>query len=121
MPRVRTRKATDLDVVAHQIVFGRELVDRPFEILLLVIPAWSPGKNAADVEVLAEDVPHHVLGGDPFGRRFVVLAAGCVDVMIAADPTEIADLDPPLEPERLAVILSLRHLDCPLQNSILRP
>ena len=56
------------------------------EVALLVIPARPPAQTAADVEVLAENVPHHVLGRDALGGTLVVGAAGRVDVVVAGIP-----------------------------------
>src|SRR6266550_3702110 len=83
MPRVLTGEAGDLDVIPHEVVLRRKLVHGSFEELLLVIPTGTPRENAADVEVFAYDVPHHVGRRDAFGRGFVVSAAGGVDMMIA--------------------------------------
>ncbi len=100
MAGVRRREAGDLDVVAHQVVGGRQRVDLALEELLLGIPARPPRQHAADVQVLAQDVPPHVLGLDALGRALVVRAAGRVDVMIARVPVHLGQVDPALEPER---------------------
>ena len=49
----------------------------------LKIPTWSPTQDRAHVEVLAEDMTHHVFGVDPFGWLLIMQAAGRMDVMIA--------------------------------------
>lgn len=69
------------------------------------------GEDAADVEILAENVPHHVGRRDPFGRGFVMFATRRMDVVVAADPAQVADLDPALEAERFAVRLRGRDGD----------
>ena len=69
---MRRGKTRDLDVVAHQIIVGRQRVDLAAEKLLLSVPARAPGEDAADIKVLAQDVPPHVLGLDPLGRAFIV-------------------------------------------------
>ena len=83
MAGVLAGEAANLDVVAHDLVLQRELVDGAFEELLLVIPTRTPGEDAPDIEVFADDVPHHVGGGDAFGGGLVMGAAGGVNVMIA--------------------------------------
>ena len=77
----------------------------PLEILLLRIPARPPRKDAADIQVLAQDVPHHVAWADAFGRAVVVGAAGGVDVVIAGEPTALEGMNPADEPHRLAMTL----------------
>src|SRR4051794_2398713 len=103
MAGMLTGEAADLDVVPHDVVLRRKLVHCPFKELLLVVPARPPRKHAAHVEVLANDVPHHVGWRNTFGRRFVMRAAGGMHMMIARDPAEISQLDPALHAERLAL------------------
>ena len=98
---VAGREAGDLDVVAHQVLGGGEAVVLALEELLLEIPARAPAQHAADVQVLAQDVPHHVLRLDALGGLLVVRAAGRVDVVIAGVPAHLRRIDPALEPERL--------------------
>src|SRR5262245_45005914 len=102
MAGVSAGEAADLDVVAHDVVFGREFVDGALEELLLVVPAGTPGEYAADIEVFADDVPHHIGRSDAFSGGFVVGAAGGVDVVIAGNPAEVGELDPALHAERFA-------------------
>src|SRR5262249_26837614 len=78
VPRMAGREARHLDVIAKQVVGPGQGADLPLEVTLLVIPARAPAQTAADVEVLAQDVPHHVLGRDALGRALVVSAAGGV-------------------------------------------
>ncbi len=69
------------------------------EELTLVVVARPPVQHGADAERLAEDVPHHVLGPDAFGRALVVAAAGGVHVVVAGVPALRRRIDPPREPE----------------------
>ena len=103
VPGVRGGEARDLDVVAHQVFGGRQRVHLAVEELLLGVPARAPGQHAADVEVLAQDVPHHVVGLDALGRALVVGAAGGVDVVVAREPVHLRQVDPALEREDLVV------------------
>ena len=50
--------------------------------------------GGADLEVLAEDVAHHVGRMHSLGRVGVVGAAGGVDVVVAGDPAEPRGIDP---------------------------
>ena len=76
-------EAGDLDVVAEQVGALRDGVDLAGEELLLEVEARAPGQVAADLQVFAQDVAHHVLGVDALGRVGVVGAAGGVDVVVA--------------------------------------
>src|SRR5438874_10457616 len=102
MTGVSAREAADLHVVAHDVVLQRQLVDGTLEELLLVVPTRTPGEDAADVEVFADDMPHHVGGGDAFGGSLVVGAAGRVDVVIAGNPAKVGELDPAFHTEGFA-------------------
>ena len=73
----------DLHVVADPIFSGRQLVVFAFEERLLEVPAGAPGQDAADLQVFAQDVPHHVLWIDAFGGTFIVGAAGRMDMVVA--------------------------------------
>ena len=100
---VRRREAAHLDVVAHQRLRGRKGRWLSFEVLLLDIPTRPPGEDAANVEILADDVPHHVGRADAGGGIFIVRAAGGVDVVVAGEPAALRRLDPAFEAEVLAV------------------
>ena len=113
-------EAGDLHVVPHHIVFGRELVDFALKEFLLVIPAWPPRQNATNVEVFAENVQHHVRGSHAFGRGFVVGTAGSVDMMIAAIPAAVGQLDPAFEAEGFGMFLIAGNGDAFLGDYILR-
>ena len=89
MPRVTGGEAGDFDVVSHDVARRGQRTDLPFEELLLVVPARPPRQHAADVEVFAEDVAHHVFGADAFGRRLIMGAAGGVDVVVAGVPAAL--------------------------------
>ena len=106
MAGVRRGKARDFDVVAHQVFGGGERVDLALEELLLGVPARPPAQHAADVQVLAQDVPPHVLGLDALGRAFVVGTARRVDVVVAGEPVHRRQVDPALELERLMMGLA---------------
>ena len=99
MAGVARREARDFHVVAHDVFFGRERVGLAFEESLLEIPARPPTQHLADVQVLAQDVPHHVLRVDALGGLFVVRAAGRVDVMVARIPSELRGINPPRQAE----------------------
>ena len=71
---------------ASALIGRRERMVLRREELLLVVLARPPGQHAADVELLAQDLRHHVLGQHAFGRVLVVRAAGGVDVVIAGEP-----------------------------------
>src|SRR5208337_3674255 len=57
MPRVRRRKARDFDIVAHHVFGCGERVDLALEELLLGVPARTPAQHAANIKVLAQDMP----------------------------------------------------------------
>ena len=97
MAGVARREARDFHVVAHDVFFGRERVGLAFEESLLEIPARPPTQHLADVQVLAQDVPHHVLRVDALGGLFVVRAAGGVNVMIATPPACGRGIDPAVD------------------------
>ena len=65
---VARREAGHFDVVAQQIIRRGQRMDLALEIAFLVIPARSPAQAAADVEILAEHMPHHVFRRDALGR-----------------------------------------------------
>ena len=100
---VRRREAAHLDVVAHQRFRRREGRWLSLEVLFLDIPTRPPGEDAADVEILADDVPHHVGRADAGGGVFIVGAAGGVDVVVAGEPAAQRRLDPAFEAEIFAV------------------
>ena len=95
MPRVRGREPADLDVVSHQVVRLRQGVRLPLKELFLGIPARAPGQHAADVQILAQDMPHHVGGTDPFGRAVVMGTPRCVNVMVSRVPEPLGRVNPP--------------------------
>ena len=109
MSRVLRRKSGDLDVVPHDVILQRQPADVSFEELLLEIPARSPRQHATDVQVLAQDMSHHGLGGDALRRGFVMGATGGMHVMVARIPTQIGQLDPAFQLEGFAMCLRLRH------------
>src|SRR5262249_14708505 len=92
---VRT-EAADLHVVAEQKRILRGLVFGACEELLLIVEAGAPREIRADLEVFALAVARHVRCVHAHGRYRVVRAAGCVDVMIAAPPTQLGRIDPAL-------------------------
>src|SRR5207247_7714148 len=93
-------EAGDLDVVAQQVREPRHLVHRAGEELLLVIEAWAPGQGAADLQVLAHAVSHHIRRADAFGRVRVMRAAGGVDVVVAGPPAQAGGVDTALPAAR---------------------
>src|SRR6185437_7356367 len=90
-------------VIAEEVVRRGQGVDLALEVAFLVIPARTPAQAAADVEILAENVAHHVLRRDAFGRAFVMRAASRVDVVIAGVPALGGGMDPALEMKLLVV------------------
>src|SRR5207302_2365011 len=50
----------DFDVVANEVGIAGEFVDLASEELLLVIEAWAPGEIAADFQIFAGALAHHV-------------------------------------------------------------
>src|SRR5262249_3162795 len=120
VPRMTRREARHLNIVAQQVRRCGERVDLAFEVALLVIPARAPAQTAADVEVLAQDVPHHVLGSDALGRALVVRAAGGMNVMVARPPALLRRMHPALQLEALGMRLRLRHRDVPGEDEVLR-
>ncbi len=120
MPRVGRREARDLDVVPHDVVIGGKLVHLTVEELLLVVPTRSPRQHAADVEVLAEDVPHHVGRRDALSGALVVRASCRVDVVVAGSPTLSGKMNPPREMELLAMLRALRNGDLALLDVVFR-
>ena len=99
MPGAVRAEAADLDVVAEQVGELRNLVLVPGEELLLVIEARAPREIAADFQILAEAMAHHVLREHAFGGIRVVRATGGVNVMIAGPPAELRGIDPALDLE----------------------
>src|SRR5206468_1151761 len=55
------------------------------------------------------------------GRRFIMRAAGSMNVMVARVPTMVDKLDPPLEVEVFSVRFACGYADLPRQHLILRP
>ena len=116
---MRRGESGDLHVVPHQVLGRGELVDRTIEELLLGVPARPPAQDAADVQVLSQDVPPHVVGLDALGRALVVGAAGRVDVVIARVPLHRRQVDPTLQLEVLAMGRPLGHGHGPLEDAVL--
>src|SRR6184192_989708 len=56
MPRMRTGKTGGFNVVTHQMAIGGKLVHLALKKLLLKIPARPPGQDAADIQILGEDL-----------------------------------------------------------------
>ncbi len=110
MPGVRRGKAAHLDVVPHQVIGPRQVRDFPLEVLLLRVPAGTPAQHAADVQILPDDVPHHVGRRHPFGRAVVVCTAGRMHVMVARIPVPRRRMNPALEVEILACCVVARPL-----------
>ena len=94
---VARRKPRHLDVVVHDSLRLRKLVVLAAEKLLLVIPGRTPRQHRADVEVLAQNLPDHVLRMYAFGRILVVRTAGSVDMVVARPPAVLRRIDPSLE------------------------
>src|SRR5215831_17163280 len=99
----------------------RKRVHATFEIAFLMIPARSPAQAAPDVQVLAENVAHHVLGRDALRRAFIMSAAGGMDVMVARPPAALGRVYPALEGERFGVRGCPWNSDLFLQHQVFRP
>ena len=67
VPRLVGAEPGDLDVVAQQVGVGRNLVVLAGEELLLVVEAGPPGQVGADLQVLTQDLSHHVGRVNPLG------------------------------------------------------
>ena len=103
-------EAGDLDVVAQHVGMNGNLVVFAGEELLLIIEARPPRQVRADLQVFAENVPHHVLRVDALGRVCVVRAAGGVDVVVAGDVAKLHRVNPPLDLE-IEALRGLRNRD----------
>src|SRR5262244_2329773 len=66
------------DVIADQVILRRYRIVFALEESLLEIPTGPPREHIAHLEVLADDVAHHVLRENAFGGLFVVCATGSV-------------------------------------------
>src|SRR5205085_3297445 len=100
--------------VAHHLAGLR------LEVALLVIPARPPAQAAADVEILTQDVAHHVFRGHALRRALVVGTAGGVDVVIAAVPAPGPREHPALQLEALGVRRRGGHGDLAALDEVLR-
>ena len=112
---VARRKPRHLDVVVHDSLRLGKLVVLAAEKLLLVVPRRTPRQHRADVEVLAQNLPDHVLRMYAFGRILVVRTARSVDMVVARPPAVLRRIDPSLELKRK---LARR---VPLDGQFLRP
>ena len=83
MAGVAGRKSRHLEVVMHPAIGFRQRVVLPRKELFLVVVTGSPCQHRADVERLAVDLTHHVLGQHAFGGVLIVRAACGMHVMIA--------------------------------------
>ncbi len=117
---VAGREPADLHVVAHQVVGGRKQVVLAFKEGLLEIPVRTPAQHRADLEVLAQDVTHHVLGIHTLGGLLVVGAAGGVDVVVARVPAHLGRIDPAIQAESQLQRIG-RHLDLTGPLEVLGP
>src|SRR5215831_1892906 len=90
----------DFEIVMHQLVGLRERMILPGEELLLIVVIRPPREDRREVEMLAEDLPDHVLGFDTFGWVRVVRAYRGMNVVIARIPAVFRRIDPAVELER---------------------
>ena len=97
-------KARNLDVVAEKIGIQGDDIVFAGEKLFLIVKTRPPSEVGADLEILAEAVPHHVRRVNPLGRVGVMGATGGVDVVIARPPTHQRWINPALHLERLGDI-----------------
>src|SRR5579883_3483251 len=120
MTAVARWKSGHFHIVAEQMMGRGQGIDFALEIAFLVIPARPPAETAADVEIFAENVAHHVLWGNALGRTFVVGAAGGMDVVVAGVPAFGSWMNPALEAELFGMDAAQRHRDRLLENTIFR-
>ena len=83
-------------------------MDFALEKLLLVIPTGSPREYTADIEILSENVSHHILWRNTLSGAFVVGATRCMDVVIPGTPALCCDMNPSFEMKGLFMRLSIR-------------
>jgi hypothetical protein len=95
-------------------------MDVAFEKLFLKIPARSPRQHAADIQILTQNMSHHVLGADTLRWRFIMGAAGGVHMMVTREPAMIHQFDPTLQLERFLVRFCCGNFDFPDLNPIFR-
>jgi hypothetical protein len=76
-------EARDLNVIVQQIGRAGDEVVSTREKAFLRIESRAPGECRADLQVLAERVPHHVRGEHALGGVHVVSATRGVDMMVA--------------------------------------
>src|SRR5262245_22319842 len=93
-------EARNLNVIAHQVIGGRKLVDFALEELLLIVIARSPRKHRSDIESFAQNMTHHILWEDSLSRTFIMRAPGGVNMMIPRIPAKGSGINPPLKFER---------------------
>src|SRR5262245_1611769 len=91
-----------------------------FEVALLMIPTRSPAQTAADVQVLAKNMAHHVFGRDALGWTLIVGASCGVDVMIAGVPVFASGVNPAFKLESLGMGRTGWNGDLALKNQIFR-
>src|SRR6476661_5104211 len=82
-------KAADFQVVLQTCERLADEVRFRREIATLEIKARPPRQNAADVQSFPLNLPEHVRRRHSFRRRRVVRASGSVDVVIAAEESEL--------------------------------
>src|SRR5216683_2370220 len=114
-------KSRYLHVITEEIIGSGKRIDLSLEVALLVVPARSPAQAAADVEVLAEDMAHHVGRRDALSGAFIVCTSGRVNVMIPRIPARGGGMHPAAELERLFMNDTNRYGDLLFLNQILRP
>src|SRR5207247_3820994 len=84
----------DLDVIVQQVGVARNCVVLSSEKLLLIVEARTPRQVAANLQILAEAMSHHVRRMNTFTRFGVMRAAGGVNVMVTGPPAELRGINP---------------------------
>ena len=94
MPRLVGTEAGNFHIVMQEVREPRHSVIRARKELFLIVEARSPGEIGAHLEVLAEHMPNHIVGENPFRRAFIVGATCCVNMVIARPPAEPRGINP---------------------------
>lgn len=91
------RESADFHIVAHQVIRYGKGRDFPFKEFFLVIPAWSPGQDTADIQVFPHNMFHHVDRFDSLRRILVMHAASRVNMMITGEPVSGCGVNPAIQ------------------------
>src|SRR5436309_13652653 len=111
VPRMARGEARDLQIVAHQIRGSGQRMIFPLKEPLLKVVARPPGKDAADIQVLAQDMTHHIFREDSLRRLLIVEASGRMNMVISGIPASIRGVDPALQSECETLVLAFIDMD----------